>query len=71
MHKYYGQYFKGWKRSCILVQRNKQNSNDNFVEMKIQKLSTNFSPFAGISFANNEFNTTGVKWPSLAGAMGL
>ena len=29
--------------------------------MKLQKKSTNISPFAGISFINNEFNNTGMS----------
>jgi hypothetical protein len=29
--------------------------------MKIQKISTHVSPFAGISFVNNEFNTSGLS----------
>jgi len=42
------------------VLRNKQNRNDNFFEMKLQKISTNISPFAGISFVNSEFNKVGL-----------
>ena len=29
--------------------------------MKVQKISTNVSPFAGISFVNNSFNETGIS----------
>ena len=29
--------------------------------MKVQKISSNVSPFAGISFVNNSFNETGIS----------
>ena len=29
--------------------------------MKVQKISSNVSPFAGISFVNNSLNTTGIS----------
>jgi hypothetical protein len=45
--------FEGLKRSPILVVRNKQNRFDNFFGMKLQKISANISPFAGIIFVNN------------------
>jgi hypothetical protein len=37
---------------------NKINRNNNFFGMKLQKVSNNVSPFAGISFVNNAFNNT-------------
>ena len=39
---------------------NNQNRNNNFFTVKIQKISSNVSPFSGISFVNNEFNTVGM-----------
>jgi hypothetical protein len=55
--------FEGLKRSPILVVRNKQNRFDNFFGMKLQKISANISPFAGIIFVNNGFNTVGLSQP--------
>jgi hypothetical protein len=55
--------FEGLKRYPILVVRNKQNRFDNFFGMKLQKISANISPFAGIIFVNNGFNTVGLSQP--------
>jgi len=49
------------KKITYLVLRNKQNRYDNFFEMKLQKISANISPFAGINFVNNGFNTIGLS----------
>jgi hypothetical protein len=40
---------------------NKLNRNVKFFDMKVQKLSSNVSPFAGISFVNNSFNEKGIS----------
>ena len=60
MYKLYTQHFDGIKSSPILVLSNKPSRNNNFFTVKVQKISTNVSPFAGISFVNNEFNTCGL-----------
>ena len=46
--------------SLILVLLNKPNS-DKIMSIKIQKLNGSVSPFAGISFANNSFNKSGMS----------
>jgi len=43
------------------VLTNKPNRQINFSGMKVQKISSNVSPFAGISFVNNSFNETGIS----------
>ena len=40
---------------------NKPNRQIKFSGMKVQKISTNVSPFAGISFVNNSLNETGLS----------
>ena len=40
---------------------NKQNRNNKFFTVKVQKISSDVSPFSGISFVNNEFNTVGMS----------
>src|SRR5450759_4496999 len=40
---------------------NKQNRNINFSDMKVQKISSNVSPFAGISFVNQSLFETGIS----------
>jgi len=40
---------------------NKPNRQTKFSGMKVQKLSSNVSPFAGISFVNNSFNEKGIS----------
>ena len=40
---------------------NNNNRNSNFFGMKLQKISTNVSPFAGISFVNKEFENIGMS----------
>jgi len=61
VYKYFTQCFDSRKRSPILVLCNKNNRNSNFFGMKVQKISTNVSPFSGISFVNNEFNKVGMS----------
>jgi hypothetical protein len=43
------------------VLANKQNRNNNFFIVKVQKISSDASPFSGISFVNNEFNNVGMS----------
>jgi len=43
------------------VLANKQNRNNKFFTVKVQKISSDVSPFSGISFVNNEFNTVGMS----------
>ena len=53
--------FDRLKISPILVLSNKPNRQIKFPGMKVQKISTNVSPFAGISFVNNSLNETGIS----------
>ncbi len=48
--------FNGWKDLYILVLQNNKNRNENFFSVKVQRISSNVSPFAGMSFVNQSFN---------------
>ncbi len=52
--------FNGWKDSSSLVVQNNKNRNENFLSVKAQRISSNVSPFAGISIVNRSFNKSGL-----------
>jgi len=43
------------------VVQNHKNRNENFFSVKVQRISSNVSPFAGISFVNQSFNKSGLS----------
>ncbi len=56
MFKVFYTMCNGWKDSYILSVQNNKNRNENFFSVKVQRISSNVNPFAGISFVNQSFN---------------